>query len=199
MPAEVPRLFVFARHAESEANSEHIVSSDPSEPVPLTARGRAEARTLGEQLINLRIDLAVATRHLRTQQTVEIALQGRPVPVLIEPGFDELRAGDLDGAPMEAYWAWKHRHTPEDRPPHGESADDALRRYAGALRRLLARTEPVTLVVLHEIGLRHIVTAAAPDPAALAGTSFANAVPYLLDERAAERAAAGLDTLPRTK
>src|SRR5580704_2833539 len=99
MSAEVPRLFVFARHAESTANTTHALSSDPARPVALTERGRAQARALGEQLANVHIDLAVGTRFQRTQETIGIALQGRRVPVLIEPGFDELRADDLDGAP----------------------------------------------------------------------------------------------------
>jgi broad specificity phosphatase PhoE len=74
--------------------------------------------------------------------------------------FDEIRAGDLDGARTGAYWSWRDQHTAADRPPHGESIDDALRRYAGALRRLLAREEQVTLVVIHEIALRSIAAAA---------------------------------------
>ena len=97
MPAEVFRLFVFARHAESAANAAHVLSSDPSRPVALTARGRVQARVLGAQLANVPVDLAVGTRLLRTRQTIDIALRGRQIPVLIEPGFDELQAGDLDG------------------------------------------------------------------------------------------------------
>ncbi len=178
--AEVLRLFVFARHAESTANAEHVLSSDPSRPVALTARGQAEARVLGIQLANVHVDLAVGTRLLRTQQTIDIALEGRKVPVLIEPGFDELRGGDLDGGPIEDYRSWRHQHGLGDRLPHGESPADALRRYANALRRLLGGTETVTLAVIHELGLRYLVTAAAggsrwPD------TAFANAVPFLLD------------------
>jgi hypothetical protein len=38
MSAEVPRLFVFARHAESTANTAHALSSDPARPA-----GRAAA------------------------------------------------------------------------------------------------------------------------------------------------------------
>jgi len=193
MPAEVPRLFVFARHAESAANVKHLVSSDPSRPVALTARGRTQARALGTQLANLHINLAVGTRLLRTEQTIGITLQGRRVPVLIEPGLDEIQAGDLDGEPMESYWSWKREHTADERLPHGESLNHALGRYADALRRLLARTEPVILVVLHELALRHIVTAAAPDLSRLPGTEFANAVPYLFDERAVRRAAEALE------
>ena len=195
MSAEVLRLFVFARHAESTANTVHVLSSDPARPIALTERGRAQARALGAQLANVHIDLAVGTRFLRTQETIDIALHGRHVPVLIEPGFDELQAGDLDGAPMEAYWSWKHQHTQSDRLPHGESPHDAFRRYANALRRLLARTETVTLVVLHEFALRYITHAVAPDGSRLPAEAVGNAVPFLFDEHAAGRAAASLDAM----
>jgi broad specificity phosphatase PhoE len=186
------RLFVFARHAESAANIGHVLSTDPSRPTALTERGQAQARALGAQLANVPISLAVCSRLLRTRETVSIALGGRPVPVLTEPGFDEIRAGDLDGEPIQAYWDWLGQHTASDRLPHGESLDDALRRYAGALRGLLARTATVTLVVTHELALRHIAAAAAPPGRPpWPGTDFAHAVPYLFDSRAVRRAAAG--------
>jgi broad specificity phosphatase PhoE len=70
--------------------------------VGLTARGRTQARQLGAQPANLDIDLALGTSFLRTQQTIALALSGRRVPVVIDPGFDEIRAGDLDGKPIEA-------------------------------------------------------------------------------------------------
>lgn len=195
MSADAFRLFAFARHAESEANVAHVFSSDPSRPVALTARGRAQARALGAQLANLPIDLAVGTRLLRTQQTIDIALDGRPVPVLIEPGFDELRVGDLDGAPIAAYRSWRHQHTTNDQLPHGESIQDAVRRYAGALRRLLAREETVTLVIVHELALRYMTAAAASGSPPVVGTAIRHAIPYLFDQDAARRAADSLDAL----
>jgi broad specificity phosphatase PhoE len=195
MSADAFRLFVFARHAESEANTSHVLSSDPARPVALTARGRAQARALGAQLTGLPIDLAVGTRLLRTQQSIDIALDGRPVPILIEPGFDELQAGDLDGAPMDADRSWKHQHTPDDRLPHGESVHDAQGRYAGALRRLLARDETVTLVIMHELALRYITAAGAGGSPPAPGTAIPNSVPYLFDQHAVRRAAASLDAL----
>ena len=60
MPADVLRLFVFARHAESVANAAGMLNSSPSQPVALTARGRTQARALGAQLANLPVDLASA-------------------------------------------------------------------------------------------------------------------------------------------
>ena len=105
------RVFVLARHAESFANVTGVVSTDPGRPVGLTRWGRAQARQLGAQLAHLEIDLAVCSRLLRTQQTVELALQGRPIPVVIEEDFDELRAGDLEEQPIETYWSWERQHT----------------------------------------------------------------------------------------
>jgi len=192
-----PRLFVFARHAESTANVVGVVSSDPGRPAGLTARGSEQARRLGAQVAGLEIDLAVATRLVRTQQTLELALSDRTVPVLIDPRFDEIRAGDCDGAPIEDYWAWRERHGPEDHFPHGESLDEARIRYASALRALLSRVERVTLVVVHELALRWIAQAATDSPLLLHAT-FGNTTPYFFDEHAVTRAAAGLEAMARS-
>jgi broad specificity phosphatase PhoE len=79
----------------SSSPATHQLSGDPSRPVALTPWAREQARALAVQLANLPIDLAVGTRFLRTQQTIDIALHGRQVPVLIEPGFDEIQAGRI--------------------------------------------------------------------------------------------------------
>ena len=191
------RLFVFARHAESTANVNRVVSSNPVHPVWLTARGKLQARQLGMQLAGIDIDLAVATRLQRTHQTVQLALENRDVPVLIEPGLDEIDSGDLDRAPIETYWDWEQHHGPNERFPHGETENEALLRYACSLGRLLLRTEPVTLVVLHQFALRRIVGVAAGF-ASLPDEGFGNAVPYFLGEHAVERAAAGLASMARS-
>jgi broad specificity phosphatase PhoE len=190
------RLFVFARHAESVSNVAHVLNSDPSQPAALTPRGRRQARRLGAQVANLEIDLAFCTRFPRTRETAELALGRRGVPLLVEPGLDEIQAGVFDGAPIAAYWAWKEHHTANERFPQGESLDGAVRRYVEALHRLLVRSEAVTLIVGHELSIRYITTAAA-QPHSQAGpeTGIAHAAPYLFDEHALRRAAACLDAL----
>jgi broad specificity phosphatase PhoE len=190
------RLFILARHAESAVNAAGLLSSDPSRSIGLTARGREQARRLGEQLANLTIDLAVATRFLRTRETVELALQGRDIPLLVEADLDEVRAGTFDGRPISAYWAWKDQHGRDERFPHGESLDDAARRYANALRRLLRRSEAVTLVVAHELAIRYIGEAAAgANRLGESETRIANASLYLVDETAVRNAVERLDAL----
>jgi alpha-ribazole phosphatase len=190
------RLFVFARHAESVSNVAHVLNSDPSQPVALTPRGRRQARKLGAQLANMEINLALCTRFTRTRETAELAVGGRGVPLLIEPGLDEVQAGAFDGRPIAAYWSWKEHHAGDERFPQGESLDEAVRRYVDALHRLLARSEAVTLIVGHELALRYIATAAAEtDSQAGWQTGIPHAVPYLFDEGALRRAAACLDAL----
>ena len=66
------RLYVIARHGESTLNFENRINGDPSVPVALTEKGRAEARLLGEQLAHVRLDLCVHTRFARTLETAEI-------------------------------------------------------------------------------------------------------------------------------
>src|SRR5260370_26715642 len=112
MPADMLRFFIFARHAESTANAANVLNTNPSQPVVLTARGRTQARALGAQLANLHVDLAVGTRLLRTRQTIDIALDGREEPTLLEPGCHHLRAGDPERPPIEAYLARHAQHPP---------------------------------------------------------------------------------------
>jgi broad specificity phosphatase PhoE len=190
------RIFVLSRHGQSTLNVENKVNGDPTVPVPLTADGRVAATRLGEQIAHLPLDLGVHTRFARTQETLEIALAGRDVPVIEEPLLDDIGIGDLEGCSLDDYRAWKHAHTRSDAFPGGESLDDAARRYAHAFRGLLARQEQRVLVVCHEIPVRYALNAAAGSrdldgPAHL----IANATPYVFDERALERAADHIDSL----
>jgi broad specificity phosphatase PhoE len=190
------RLFVVTRHAESSGNATALLSSDPSRPIGLTPRGREQARRLGEQLTHIEIDLAVASSFPRTRETAELVLQGREIPLLIEPDLDEIRAGIFDGKPITRYWRWKEQHPRSERFPRGESLDDATQRYANAVGRLLGRAESVTLVVGHELAIRYIVEAAAGrDALGRSELVIPNAVPYLFDEHALRRAAERLDAL----
>ncbi len=101
-------------------------------------------------------------------------------------------SGEFELAAVKAYWSWDRSHTQSERFPRGESVDEALLRYAHALRRLLSRTEPVTLVVVHEFARHHITAPATTSPSLFPHPHFANALPYLFDGSAIERAAVGI-------
>jgi len=184
------RLFVLTRHANSTLNAQGRVNGDPGVPVPLTDEGRAAAERLGQQLAEQPFDLCVHTRFARTRETADVILAGRDVPRLEEPLLDDIDVGDLEGATLEAYRAWKLAH-PRDEPfPGGESLDDAARRYAVAFARLAARPERAILVVCHEIGMRYALNGAAGSSDLDApARRIPNATPYLFDGAALGRAA----------
>ena len=192
------RLFILTRHAHSTLNAEGRVNGDPGVPVPLTPEGREEAARLGHQLAELALDLCVHTRFARTLETARCILGNRAVPLLEEPLLDDIDVGELEGATLEEYRAWKAGHSRSDRFPGGESLDDAARRYARAFRRLLGRTEQVTLVVCHEIPIRYALNAAAGSADLDAPEhQVPNATPYLFGERSLERAAGQIDRVTR--
>jgi broad specificity phosphatase PhoE len=189
-------LYVLARHGESTLNSQNRINGNPDVPVALTEKGREEARLLGQQIAHIPVDLCICTRFTRTRETAEIALQGRNVPIEIEPLLDDINVGDLDGLTLEDYRAWKREHTRRDPFPGGESLDAAARRYAQALRKLIGRSETSVLVVTHEIPVRYALNAAdGSDDLDGPAHQLANATPYLFDKEALARAVEGIERL----
>jgi broad specificity phosphatase PhoE len=190
-------LYVLTRHAHSTLNAEGRINGDPAAPVPITEEGRAEAERVGHQLAPLRLDLCVHTRFGRTRETADAILGGRDVPRLEEPLLDDIDVGELEGASIEAYHAWKRAHPSRAEPfPGGESLDDAARRYARAFRKLLERPEQAVLVVCHEIPVRYALNAATGSDA-LDGPEhrIPNATPYLFDDAGLARAASRIEEL----
>jgi broad specificity phosphatase PhoE len=189
-------LYVLSRHGESTLNSENRINGNPDVPVALTEKGRDEARLLGQQIAHIRLDVCICTRFTRTRETAEIALQGRDVPIEIEPLLDDIDVGDLDGIPLEEYRAWKREHSRRDPFPGGESLDGAARRYAQAFRKLLGRLETSLLVVSHEIPVRYAINAAdSSDDLDGPAHQLANATPYLFDKEALARAVEVIERL----
>jgi probable phosphoglycerate mutase len=190
------RLFVIARHGESTLNYERRVNGDPTVPVPLTEKGRNEARLLGQQIAHLPIDVCIHSRFERTRETAQIALAGRDIPFETDALLDDIDIGELEGKTLDDYREWKLAHTRLDPFPGGESLDDAALRYARAFRQLLARPEARVLVVTHEIPLRYAVNAAdGSDDLDGPTHELANATPYLFDDTALERAAKQIERL----
>jgi broad specificity phosphatase PhoE len=185
------RLIVISRHGESTLNAERRVNGDPSVPVPLTQKGRDEAKLLGAQLAHVPVEVCLHSRFGRTEETARIALAGREVPFVVEPLLDDIDVGELEGKTLDDYRTWKHAHTRADAFPGGESLDDAARRYARAYEAVCARTERTILVVTSEIPLRYAINGAdGSDDLDGPAHQIANATPYLFDAAALERAAA---------
>jgi broad specificity phosphatase PhoE len=187
------RLFILCRHGETTLNVARIVNGDPAVEVRLTQKGREEADLLGRQVRNVPLDICIVSRFGRTRETAEIALGTRNVPLVAEPLFDDLYIGDLEGASLDDYRAWKRVHGRAEPFPNGESLDAAAVRYGRALESLLARPERTILVVTHEIPVRYALNAAegSRDPDA-PHRRIANATPHLFGQERLAAAAARL-------
>ena len=190
------RLFLLARHGQSELNVSRRINGDPTVAVQLTPVGEDESRGLGLEVANVALDLCIHTRFGRTRATAEIALSGRSVPFAAEPLFDDIDVGDLEGQTIEDYRAWKHSHTRDQPFPDGESLNQAAHRYAAALERLLGRPERRILVICHEIPIRYALNGAAgSDSLDAPAHEIGNCVLHLFDEAGIERAIAGIESL----
>ena len=184
------RIFLLARHGQSLFNVDGVVNGDPLLDRGLSEQGIAEAERLGGQLGPLEIDAVVVSPFPRAVQTANLALAAREVPHLVDDDLGDVRIGELEGRTLDAYRSHPAHDDRTQRFPGGESLDEAALRYAAAFERLLARAEPVTLVVCHEIPVRYAVNAAGGSDD-LNGPlhGVANAAPYLFGEEALRRAA----------
>lgn len=200
-------VLILARHGESEASYRGVLNGVPEAGVGLTRAGEAQARQLGELLRTgsggddtapgardgARAGargiqpLVVATAFPRTQQTAALAA-GR-APDLLLPGLNDPRFGAWEGRPLEEYRSWALTAPPaEPCPGGGESRTAVAARVAAAVRELLARPEPVILVVAHSLPLRYLVDAAQGLVPAARAERMPYAEPFRLD--GAEAAAA---------
>ncbi len=183
------RLFLVARHGQSLFNVDQVVNGDPALDRGLSEQGIEEAERLAGELAALPLDLVAVSPFPRALQTANIALAGREVPHLMDEELGDVRIGELEGKSLDAYRDTPAHSNRKQRFPGGESLDEAALRYASAFGRLLARAEPATLVVCHEIPVRYLANAAGGGGELNGPLKFvANATPYLFDETSLSRA-----------
>jgi broad specificity phosphatase PhoE len=183
------RIFLVARHGQSLFNVDGIVNGDPLRDRGLSEKGIEEAERLGGQIAPLPPDLALVSPFPRAIQTANIALGPHNVPHEVDEDLGDVRIGECEGWALADYREHPAHNDPTQRFPGGESLNEAALRYAGAAERLLARSEPLTLVLCHEIPVRYFVNAATGSDALNGPLHFvANATPYLFDEDSLARA-----------
>ncbi len=137
--------------------------------VPLTERGRGEARAAGEALRGVGFDVAYTSALRRAQDTLDIVLEaaGLDVPVIRDAALNERDYGDLAGLDKaetaERYGAeqvhvW--RRSFDVAPPGGESLQDTAARTLPFFERAILgdlRHGRAVLVVAHGNSNRSIV------------------------------------------
>jgi 2,3-bisphosphoglycerate-dependent phosphoglycerate mutase len=183
----VKTLFL-ARHAAAGSNRDGLAwSSIPGEG--LTPEGVEQARRLGAELADQAIDLGVATDLLRTQETLDLALQGRDVPRLVVSELNEIDFGEFDGGPLADYRAWAGAHEPMvEAPGRGESRAAAAARFAAGLNLVLELSDENVLLVGHALCIRYFLDAAQELVPAPLMVPVEHAVPYRLTAKEARAA-----------
>jgi probable phosphoglycerate mutase len=154
------RRAIFARHGESEYSARGLLNGDIRVPVALTELGIREALALGEALRQEQLDLCVTSEFQRARETVDLALEGRDVPRLVDPRLNDPLYGRFEGADLEGFRAWASTAPSSERAePGGESRHEIVDRYTRAFRDLLGRDEDTILVVCHSLPVSYVLGA----------------------------------------
>jgi 2,3-bisphosphoglycerate-dependent phosphoglycerate mutase len=163
-------ILVLLRHGESQWNLENRFTGWVD--VPLTERGRVEAREAGERLRDAGIEFtrAFTSKLQRATETLRIVLEvlGRTdLPIEEDEALNERHYGDLQGlnkaetaARYGEHQVHLWRRSFDVPPPGGESLKDTAARtlpyFSARIRPALERGENV-LVSAHGNSLRSIV------------------------------------------
>jgi broad specificity phosphatase PhoE len=143
---------LLARHGETAWNHEGRWQgwADP----PLNDTGRAQARTLAEQLSATPFDAVYSSDLERAHETAVIVAEPHGVPVVADPGLREIDIGSWSGltrSEIEARFPGFERPDGERRDQHAARVLDAVQRIArdNSGRRVLLVTHGGTMRALH--------------------------------------------------
>lgn len=160
-------ILALVRHGQSLWNHENRFTGFVD--VPLTEKGRAEARQAAKALEGLKFDVAYTSALTRAQETLAIILQtlGQPIPVIRDASLNERHYGDLQGLNKEdAAKRWGDnqvklwRRSYDTPPPNGESLEMTAKRVLPFYDRAIAgdlRQGKNVLVVAHGNSNRSLV------------------------------------------
>jgi len=157
-----PRLFL-VRHGESTQSARRLYSG--RRDVPLTERGRAQARRAGERLRDAGVDAIYSSPLSRAADTARLIGEATGVPVRVDERLTEVDYGPLEGLDREgarerfgeSYQVW--REDPMGSPVPGiEPLPKALERARSATAEVLAAAHS-PVIVGHQ-GILRLVLAA---------------------------------------
>ena len=149
-----PARIVVARHGETEYEAEEMGVAGGS----LTARGREQARELGERLRAERVAGVVCSELSRAVQTAEIAAAALGLPVRVREQLQEFAVGDYRGRPYdpeffdEVLGGWLAGDL-EPGVPGGETGREVVERVLPVLEELADEFRGETLLVVTHGGV----------------------------------------------
>jgi 2,3-bisphosphoglycerate-dependent phosphoglycerate mutase len=160
-------ILALVRHGQSLWNHENRFTGFVD--VPLTEKGRAEARQAAQSLQGLTFDVAYTSALTRAQETLAILTEalGQRIPVIRDAALNERHYGDLQGLNKEdAAKRWGDeqikiwRRSYDVPPPNGESLEMTAKRVLPFYDRAISgdlRLGKNVLVVAHGNSNRSLV------------------------------------------
>jgi probable phosphoglycerate mutase len=175
------RRIYLMRHGFVDYTAREVVETQDPTRARLTEQGREEARMAGIALRDIKLDIAVSSGLLRTNQTAELVLGERREEMLLETDarFEELHSGQyihFESAEQLAEMMSEQFDRAGDPGatflPGGERFTDADQRIREGLQALLARKDWSTaLLVAHE-GVNRLILASILNGSLQASTGF---------------------------
>jgi probable phosphoglycerate mutase len=135
----VRRRIHLMRHGEAAYRIAGGAAAPDPRMVPLTPRGRSEAEQMRALLAEVTFDFALCSGLPRTRETAALVLEGRDLPLAVEPGLEEVEAGrGFDLTPEQIAHPFADAARPGARFLGGELLDEFRARVLAALERQLA-------------------------------------------------------------
>lgn len=157
------RLFL-TRHGQTEWNIERRFQG--SKDSPLTEIGIQQARSLGERLLNEKIDTIYSSHLLRAYKTADIIRNNRKIEIIEDRNLSEMKFGDWEGlrhdelagkfsAEYDAFWNAPHLYSPTS----GENFKDFKTRVLESLNTIIKNHNGENvLIVTHTVVLKQIMS-----------------------------------------
>jgi broad specificity phosphatase PhoE len=149
-----PLVLHLARHGETRWNRERRLQGQ-TQWVPLTARGRAQARELADHLAPFRPGAIVSSDLARARETADILAARLTIPVTEEPCLRERSFGAAEGR-LVGVLAIHRLSRPDARDGGAESLRDFFDRVAGCLEGLRREPPARRLVVVAHGGVLRV-------------------------------------------
>ena len=148
------KLYI-ARHGETPWNVENRVSGRTD--VPLTERGRAQAKELARNAKGKGIEVILASPLLRARQTAQAVSDAIGVPVETDERLMELDFGKFEGGPRSDPEFQYTRAQFPTRYPGGESAFQLAHRVYSCLEYVKRKYEGKTVLLVCHGGVCRMV------------------------------------------
>lgn len=123
--------------------------------IPLDTFGNRQGELLVDYFKEIPIDLGVTSPLQRASKTLDYILDGRDVPILVEPGIMEIDQGDADGKTYEEIleicpdYAYTTRNKPgQSQAPNGENSQQVEKRMVNSVTKIARENQGKTIAMV---------------------------------------------------